>query len=82
MERVSSTGTIDIRLLESLISIKQDEQAYKLMEKCNVDQIKQDKEIMGMYLNLLCERDLDKAIRLQNDIEVPMPTDLFTQEEI
>ena len=34
------------------------------MEKCNVDQIKQDKEIMGMYLNLLCERDLEKAIQL------------------
>lgn len=35
-----------------------------------------------MYLNLLCERDLEKAIKLQRDLEVPMPMDMFSQQEI
>lgn len=40
MIKAQKTGQVDIRLLESLISIKEDELAYKLMGKCNVDLIK------------------------------------------
>jgi len=52
---------IDIHLLESLISIGMNEQAFKLIEKCDYSDIKGDKHILGIYLNLMTEKDLAKA---------------------
>ena len=71
------TSQINIKLLEGLISIGKREQAYRLIEKCDFDLIKKDKQIMSLYLNLLCEKDLAKAAQIQKDLMVPAPSDLF-----
>ena len=64
MAIVEKTGRVDVRLVEGLISIKQNELAYQLIEKCNIESIRSDKQILSLYLNLLCERDLDKAVKI------------------
>jgi len=35
-----------------------------------------------MYLNLLCERDLERAVKLQRDLDVPVPSDLFDVQKV
>ena len=58
----SGDSETQIRLLESLLALGLKEQAYSLIEKCNVNQIKQDPKLLGVYLSLIAEKDLSKAI--------------------
>ena len=37
---------------------------------------------MGIYLNVLCEKKPDEAVKLCQKIEVPRPSDLFDQDEV
>ena len=58
------SSDFNIKLLEGLISIGQREQAFRLIENNDIDQIKTDKEIMSIYLNLLCDKNLEKASKI------------------
>ena len=78
----SQTNQIDIQLLEGLISIGQREEAYRLIEKCEFNQISKDKQIMSLYLNLLCEKDLAAAASIQKDLVYPRPSDLLEAAKV
>mmetsp|Transcript_4406 Transcript_4406/g.7483 ORF Transcript_4406/g.7483 Transcript_4406/m.7483 type:complete len:81 (-) Transcript_4406:480-722(-) len=56
---------IDLKFVESLLSMNMREQAYKIIEKCNFETIRNDRHILGIYLNLLAERDVEKALQIQ-----------------
>ena len=72
---------VDIKLLESLISIGQIQHAYTLFKHCDVNTIKNDKKILSLYLNLLAQEDLESANKIVKDLEIPAPSDLFPQAE-
>lgn len=71
----------DIKLLEALISIGQIEHAYDLFKLCDLKTIKSDKKILSLYINLLAQNDLESASKIVKDLEVPAPSDLFSQAE-
>ena len=64
VDKQMKSSTFNIKFLEGLISIGQREQAFRLIENNDIDQIKADKQIMSIYLNLLCEKNLDKASKI------------------
>jgi hypothetical protein len=39
--------------------------------------MKNDKQIMSLYINLLAEKDVEKASKIVKDMELPMPSDVF-----
>ena len=77
-----TSSQVDIQLLEGLISIGQTEEAYKLIEKCDINSIKNDKRIMSLYISLLCEKDLDKAAKIQKELLVPVPSELLDASRV
>jgi AICAR transformylase/IMP cyclohydrolase PurH len=79
--QMNSAKEINIKFLEALISIGYQEQAYRLIQKCDINLIKDDKQIMSIYLNLLCEKDMVGAAALQKDLLVPSPSDIFEDVE-
>ena len=62
-------------VLESLISIGQHDLAQKLIVKCDIDTMKNDKQIMSLYINLMAEKDLEKASKIVRDMDMPLPSD-------
>jgi hypothetical protein len=76
----ANSSTLNTPLIESLISIGQRQEAFKLMENGDpANSIKGDQQIMSLYLNLLCDRNLEKAAKIQKSISIPSPSDLFDQ---
>mmetsp|Transcript_34683 Transcript_34683/g.53160 ORF Transcript_34683/g.53160 Transcript_34683/m.53160 type:complete len:438 (-) Transcript_34683:20-1333(-) len=71
---------VNIALLESLISIGMVEPAFKLIEKCNYEDIKNDKQILGIYMNLMTEKDLTKAYQIQRQLLCPTAFDLVDEK--
>ena len=63
-------------MLEGLIQIGQREQAFKLIEKCDFQKVKKDKQIMSLYINLLSEKDLAKAAKIAKELAFPSAIDL------
>lgn len=63
-------------MLEGLIQIGQREQAFKLIEKCDFQKVKKDKQIMSLYINLLSEKDLAKAAKIAKELALPSAIDL------
>ena len=45
-------------------------------DNCNL----QNKKIMGTYLNLLCDKDMEKSIKIERDLDIPRPSDLFRMQ--
>lgn len=71
---------LDSQLLESLIQMGLQDEAFNLMDKCDSKLIQQDKWLAGAYLNILAEKDMEKAGSLLRDLEIeeiPRPADLF-----
>lgn len=64
-------------VLESLISIGQHDLAEKLIVKCDIETMKNDKQVMSLYVNLMAEKDLEKASKLIKDMDMPLPSDTF-----
>jgi len=42
-----------------------------------MEDIKKDKRTLSVYLDLQAENDINQASKLQKDLEMPCPTDLF-----
>jgi|TARA_B110001450_G_scaffold249856_1_gene267753 hypothetical protein len=69
-------------VLESLISIGQHDLAEKLIVKCDIETMKNDKQVMSLYVNLMAEKDLEKASKLIKDMDMPLPSDTFDSKII
>jgi len=78
----ASSAHVDIQFVEGLISIGQTEEAYRLLERCDINLIKKDKRIMSLYLNILSEKDLAKAAKISKELVVPMPSELFPASKV
>jgi len=55
-------------------------EAFDLIDKSDIKLIQNDKRLMGIYLNLLADKDMEKAGNIMRDLEVdevPRPADLF-----
>jgi len=55
-------------------------EAFDLIDKSDIKLIQNDKRLMGIYLNLLADKDMAKAGNIMRDLEVdevPRPADLF-----
>jgi hypothetical protein len=74
---ISKNKNTIAQVLESLISVGQNDLAAKLIMNCDVESLKSDKQIMGLYVNLLAEKDLEKASKIVKDMDMPMPSDVL-----
>lgn len=57
------------------------DEAFDLMDKADTKVIKKDKWLMGSYLGILADKDMDKAGNILRDLEteeIPRPADLFS----
>jgi hypothetical protein len=79
---VSQKKVIDLKLLEALISIGLTAEAYQLIEKTDIELIKKDKKILGIYLNLLVEKKPAEALKICQKLDVPRPSDLFDEKVV
>lgn len=74
-------GEFVATLLDSLVSLGLNEVAFKLMN--GLDHTKMQKgPIMGIYLNLLADQNMEKAMQIQSRIDELQPSDLFAAKEV
>lgn len=62
-------------IIEALIAVNQNEVAFDLMNSTN--EWRANNQVMGIYLDLMADRDCEKAAELQRDLEIPQPSELF-----
>ena len=77
VDKSMKSKQFNIQLLEGLISIGQREQAFRLIENNDIDSLKSDKQIMSIYINLMSDKNLEKATKIMKQMLVPSPSDLF-----
>jgi hypothetical protein len=71
---------VNVKFIESLIQIGQKEEAFRILQKIDIQSVSKDKRIMSIYLSLLSEQDLEKAVKIQSNMFVPSPSELFDAE--
>ena len=57
------------------------DEAFNLMDKSDTKSLRKDRWLMGSYLNILADKDINKANEIFRDLEVqevPRPADLFS----
>ena len=52
-------------------------EAFDLLEKYDISIIKLDKQVLSIYLELLSDKDILKAAKIQREIDILRPSDLF-----
>jgi hypothetical protein len=60
------------------------EEAFNLIDKSDIQKLKNSSNLMGLYLGLLTDKDLPKAIKIRRDFNLDFdlrPSDLFNDEK-
>ena len=65
-------------VIEALIAVNQREAAFELMSSTN--EWRSNDHVLGIYLDLMADRDFAKAEELQRDLGIPQPSELFAPE--
>lgn len=71
---------LDSHLLECLIQMGLRDEAFDLMDSSELKVKDENKWVVGAYLNILADKQIDKADAIVRDLEVdeiPRPADLF-----
>ena len=50
--------------------------------KSDMETMKNDKQIMSLYIDLLAEKDIEKASKIVKDMDMPMPSDTFDSKVV